>query len=111
MCMAVAERQSKPCLQRFPASCPSRVFQLRKGKLDPARVRVVFVTHMHGDHCFGIGGLIAAVCEVGGCRVACDSLAAWLPAAVAAQHLAGLPATYIHITRAHLNCCHGFPRC
>ena len=45
-----------------PACCPAR--QLRKGGMDVGRVRRVFVTHMHGDHCFGVAGLVAAVCEV-----------------------------------------------
>ena len=39
--------------------------QLRASGLDAARVRRIFVTHMHGDHCFGVGGVIAAVNEVG----------------------------------------------
>ncbi|EFN53950.1 hypothetical protein CHLNCDRAFT_58404 [Chlorella variabilis] len=37
--------------------------QLRRGGFDPAAIRRVFVTHMHGDHCFGVGGVIKAVCE------------------------------------------------
>lgn len=36
---------------------------MRRGRLDAAAVRCLFITHMHGDHCFGVGGLIAAVCE------------------------------------------------
>lgn len=32
-------------------------------QLDAARARAVFVTHMHGDHCFGVGGVLAAVQE------------------------------------------------
>lgn len=29
--------------------------------MDAARVRTLFITHMHGDHCFGIGGMLRTV--------------------------------------------------
>ena len=53
----------------LPPPCPpalSRLLrlQLRVMGQDAARVRRIFVTHMHGDHCFGVGGVIAAVNEV-----------------------------------------------
>ena len=35
--------------------------QLRSAKIDPARVTHMFITHLHGDHCFGIAGGINAV--------------------------------------------------
>lgn len=38
--------------------------QLQRAELDPAAIRTITVTHMHGDHCFGVGGVIQAVCEV-----------------------------------------------
>lgn len=38
--------------------------QMRKSAMDVGRVRRIFVTHMHGDHCFGTGSLLAAICEV-----------------------------------------------
>ncbi|GAB4814139.1 hypothetical protein N2152v2_001185 [Parachlorella kessleri] len=37
--------------------------QLRRAGFDPARVRRVFITHLHGDHCFGLCGLLAEICE------------------------------------------------
>lgn len=54
-------RQSLPLI-RLCALPPAR--QMRKSGMDVARVRCIFVTHMHGDHCFGTGGLLAAICEV-----------------------------------------------
>ena len=38
--------------------------QMRRADIDPATLRAMFVTHMHGDHCFGAGGVIGAVMEV-----------------------------------------------
>ncbi|CAL8470437.1 g9979 [Coccomyxa elongata] len=35
--------------------------QLEAAGMDAARVRTLFITHMHGDHCFGIGGLLRTV--------------------------------------------------
>lgn len=35
--------------------------QMRAGTLDPALVTHIFITHLHGDHCFGIPGTIAAI--------------------------------------------------
>jgi ribonuclease Z len=35
--------------------------QLRSAKMDPARVTHMFITHLHGDHCFGIAGGLTAV--------------------------------------------------
>ena len=29
--------------------------------MDAARVTTLFITHMHGDHCFGIGGMLRTV--------------------------------------------------
>ncbi|KAL4440326.1 hypothetical protein ABPG75_003327 [Micractinium tetrahymenae] len=38
--------------------------QLRRmPQLHAANARAIFVTHMHGDHCFGVGGVLAAVQE------------------------------------------------
>ena len=35
--------------------------QILRAKLPPANIRHLFVTHMHGDHCFGIPGVLALV--------------------------------------------------
>jgi len=35
--------------------------QLRSAKIDPARITHMFITHLHGDHCFGIAGGLNAV--------------------------------------------------
>jgi ribonuclease Z len=35
--------------------------QLRSAKMSPAQVSHIFVTHMHGDHCFGIAGMLLAI--------------------------------------------------
>eukprot|EP00887_Chlorella_sp_A99_P002421 scaffold10.g2421.t1 len=37
--------------------------QLRRGGIDAAGVRAVLITHMHGDHCFGLAGVVNAVCQ------------------------------------------------
>ena len=33
--------------------------QLRKSKVHFSKVGAVFITHMHGDHCFGLMGLVS----------------------------------------------------
>ena len=35
--------------------------QMRFAKLKPAKVTKIFITHWHGDHCFGISGLMSAM--------------------------------------------------
>lgn len=35
--------------------------QLETAGMDAARVKKLFITHMHGDHCFGVGGMLRAV--------------------------------------------------
>ena len=37
--------------------------QLLRAGLDPGAISRIFITHMHGDHCFGLPGLLAAVCQ------------------------------------------------
>ena len=40
--------------------CPFDL-QVQAAGIDPASIRRLLVTHMHGDHCFGIPGLLAAI--------------------------------------------------
>jgi ribonuclease Z len=35
--------------------------QLRKTGVPPASVHGIFVTHLHGDHCFGLASMVAAI--------------------------------------------------
>lgn len=35
--------------------------QLRTAKIDPAHISHIFITHLHGDHCFGIAGGLGAI--------------------------------------------------
>ena len=35
--------------------------QLRTAKISPAHVSHIFITHLHGDHCFGIAGALSAI--------------------------------------------------
>ncbi|KAI3431485.1 hypothetical protein D9Q98_004536 [Chlorella vulgaris] len=60
--------------------------QLQRAELDPAAIRTITVTHMHGDHCFGVGGVIQAVCEarLGGPRQN-ETLHIWGPPELQAQ--------------------------
>jgi ribonuclease Z len=37
--------------------------QLRKTGIEPAFVEAILVTHLHGDHCFGLSSMITAVSE------------------------------------------------
>lgn len=38
--------------------------QLRRTGLDLASIRRLFITHLHGDHCFGVCGLLSEICQV-----------------------------------------------
>lgn len=40
--------------------------QLHAARWDLASVRAIMITHAHGDHCFGLPGVLQAVDEVGG---------------------------------------------
>jgi ribonuclease Z len=35
--------------------------KVEKAGIDPARIKKVFITHLHGDHCFGLCGLLQSV--------------------------------------------------
>lgn len=35
--------------------------QMRNASIDPALVTDIFITHLHGDHCFGIAGTLIAI--------------------------------------------------
>lgn len=35
--------------------------QMRAAKIRPALVSHIFITHLHGDHCFGIAGMLLAI--------------------------------------------------
>lgn len=36
-------------------------FQLKKIKLHPTKIHTIAITHLHGDHCFGLPGLISSI--------------------------------------------------
>ena len=50
--------------------------QLRRAGVDPGSIRRIFVTHMHGDHCFGLAGLVSAICQASWLRAATSYAAA-----------------------------------
>lgn len=39
----------------------SVLIQVQAAGIDPGAIRRVLVTHMHGDHCFGVPGMLAAI--------------------------------------------------
>lgn len=39
--------------------------QLRKNKLSPARINHIFISHLHGDHVFGLFGLVSSLGMMG----------------------------------------------
>jgi ribonuclease Z len=69
----IALRLQPPAPARAAAPPPERLVlvdagegsrnQLREGGLDPGAVAAIFITHMHGDHCFGLFGVLAAIAD------------------------------------------------
>jgi ribonuclease Z len=69
----IALRLQPPAPSRSAAPPPERLVlvdagegsrnQLREGGLDPGAVAAIFITHMHGDHCFGLFGVLAAIAD------------------------------------------------
>ena len=37
--------------------------QMRAARIKPAHVSHIFITHLHGDHCFGIAGMLLAIMD------------------------------------------------
>ncbi|MCL2423211.1 MAG: MBL fold metallo-hydrolase, partial [Micrococcales bacterium] len=67
--------------------------RLLRTKLSPHRLRLVFITHSHGDHCLGLPGLLASI-GMSGRRT---PLALWAPRAVTTWLTQTLTATSTHL--------------
>mgnify|MGYP000073673896 CR=1 FL=1 len=39
--------------------------QLIKTKLSPSKLSAIFITHVHGDHCYGLPGLLSSMAMMG----------------------------------------------
>lgn len=58
-CCADMRARSADAVRRRP------VLQLRRSGLEAGHVSHIFITHLHGDHCFGVCGMLAEICQVG----------------------------------------------
>ncbi len=67
--------------------------RLLGSSLSPRRLRMVFITHAHGDHCLGLPGMLASM----GMWGRTEPLALWVPRAVATWLDQTLTATATHL--------------
>ena len=51
------------CWGGLVTECMLQCLQLEQAQMHPGRVKGLFVTHLHGDHCFGIPGLLRSISD------------------------------------------------
>jgi len=73
--------------------------QMRTFGINPAKITHFFITHMHGDHCFGIPGMIAEMCKARlGTSLQHEPIVICGPPAVQRQLYAACKAAFLQLT-------------
>src|SRR5690625_3143760 len=68
--------------------------QILQTKIKPRKINKIFITHMHGDHIFGLPGLLSSRSFLGGT----GPLTVYGPKCVREYIMGGLEASQTHLT-------------